>query len=259
MTTMTERADDGTLIQSARTTLRVLEALRDVEEAGVTEISERLDVPKSSVHNYLTTLEAEGYVVKEGGRYRLGLRFLDLGAAARNRWAVYKIAKAEVSRLARETGELANLAVAESGEVVYLFRNCGANSINVDVSTGSRCAMHATAPGKAILAHRPDEEVDRVIEQHGLAAHTATTITDRPDLYEELERVRDRGIAFDREERIDGLNGVAAPIKDGDRAVGAISVAGPTSRLKGDRLTEAVPDLLRDAANVVELNVTFSE
>lgn len=256
---MEQQRRNENLIQGAQTTLRIVETLRELDGAGITKISEALGLPKSSVHNYLNTLEEMGYVLKEDNQYQLGTRFLRLGAAARNQWAIYKIAKTEVTRLARETTELANLAIEENGEGVYLFRNCGSQSVNVDVHTGSRFAMHVTALGKAMLAHKPKNYVNYVIDEHALERKTENTITTRVELFDELELVREQGVAFDREERINGLHCVAAPICDGDTAVGAISIAGPTSRLKGDTFEEEIPKLLRDAANVIELNVTFCE
>ena len=245
-------------VKAARTTLRVVEALEDLGGAGVTEVAERVDLPKSSVHNYLSTLREEGYVVKDGSEYRVGLRFLGLGASARLRHPVYEIAKSEVAKLARQTGELANLAVEENGQAVYIYRETGEQAVKVDAHTGHRIPLHNTALGKAILAHLPRSRVETILDHHGMPRTTPNTITDRGDLFEELESIRDRGVAFDREERLQGLRCVAAPILNADRLEGAISVAGPISRLKGERFREELPEQVLDAANVVELNVTYS-
>lgn len=102
-------------IKSTRVTIRLLELLRDLEGARLAKLSEELDYPKSSVHNYLNTLREEGYVVKHGEKYHVGLQFLELGSFARQRRQVYRIAKPEVKKLAQETGELANLLVEEHG------------------------------------------------------------------------------------------------------------------------------------------------
>lgn len=102
-------------IQSVQTTLRIVEALKELNGAGVTEVAEHLDLPKSSVHNYLSTLQQEGYVVKKRQMYHVGLRFLESGAFARHRQQIYEIAKSEVADLAEETGELVNLATIEHG------------------------------------------------------------------------------------------------------------------------------------------------
>lgn len=245
-------------VKATRTTIRLLEALRDLEGAGVTELTDVLQYPKSSVHNYLSTLQEEGYVVKRGNEYHVGLRFLDLGSFARQQRRVYEIARPEVTKLAQETGELANLLVEEHGLGVYIYRESGQQAVKVDSYTGQRVHLHNTALGKAILAHTPHDRVDRILEKHGLPATTEHTITEKDELYRCLETVRDRGVAFDDEERLSGLRCVAAPILDkNDNVEGAISVAGPSSRFLDDRFEEDLPSLIRSAANVIELNVTY--
>lgn len=253
---MRERAKHP--VKAARTTLRIVEALEDLDGAGVTEVAERVDLSKSSAHNYLSTLSEEGYVVKDGTEYRVGLRFLKLGASARHRRSTYGIAKPEVAKLASDTGELANLAVEEIGQGVFIYREAGEQAVNVDTHTGHRFPLHNTALGKAILAHLPRSRVETILDHRGTPRMTPNTITDRGALFDELESIRDRGVAFDREERLQGLRCVAAPILNADRVEGAISVAGPTSRLKGDRFREELPERVLDAVNVVELNVTYS-
>lgn len=246
-------------VKGAQTTLRIVEALKELDGGGVTEVSERLGLPKSSVHNYLSTLHQEEYVVKTGTEYHVGLRFLNVGALARQNRAIYEIAKPEVGQLADETGELVNLLVEEHGRGVYLHRDTGPNAVKVDSYTGHRVHLHNTALGKAVLAFTPEDYVEDVLAARGLPRTTPQTITDEERLFEELDRIRERRVAFDREERLAGLRCVAAPVTDDDdRAVGAISVSGPTRRMQGDRFESELPNLLLDSVNVIELNLTYS-
>lgn len=90
--------------------------------------------------------------------------------------------------------------------------------------------LPACGVGKAILANFPRERVSDVVEEYGLPAWTENTITDEESLYEELNRIRNRGVAFDDEERIRGLQYVAAPIQCDGELLGAISVSGPKKR-----------------------------
>lgn len=246
-------------VKSTETTVAVVEGLKELEGAGVTELAEYLDVPKSTAHSYLSTLEQEEYVVKEDDAYYVGTRFLEFGAHARSRRGIYDIARPEVDRLAEETGELSNLLIEEHGSGVYLHRAEGSRAVQVDAHVGTRVYLHATSLGKAILAHLPDERVDAIVDQQGLPAITDQTVTDRETLDEALAEIRERGYATDDEERLEGLRCVAAPVlSNDDRVLGAISIAGPTNRLRGDRFTETLPDKVLEAANVVELNVTYS-
>ena len=254
---MTSKASNP--IKSTKTTFRIVEALKELDGAGVTELANHLDLPKSNVHNYLSTLEEEEYVVKEGTTFHVGIRFLELGAYARSRRELYEIARPEMDKLAEEEGELVNLLVEEHGRGTYVYRVAGDDAVQVDAHVGTRVYLHCTALGKAILAHMPEERVEEIIDHHGLPKVTENTITDRDALYERLERIRERGIAFDREERLEGLHCAAAPIcSDTDRVLGAISISGPTTRIQDERLEEEIPALLEQATNVIELNVTYS-
>lgn len=87
-------------VKTAQTTFAILEELKQRHEATVTDLTDTFDLSKSSIHNYLSTLERAGYVVKEDKRYRIGLRLLDLGGHARHRKRIYDIAKDEVTALA---------------------------------------------------------------------------------------------------------------------------------------------------------------
>ncbi|RKD89170.1 IclR family transcriptional regulator [Halopiger aswanensis] len=246
-------------IKSTKTTFRIIEALKELDGAGVTELAEHLELPKSNVHNYLSTLEEEEYVVKEGTTFHVGIRFLELGAYARSRRDLYDIARPEMDKIAEKEGELVNLLVEEHGRGTYVYRVAGDDAVEVDAHVGTRVYLHCTALGKAILAHMPEERVEKIIDQHGLPKITENTITDREALYDRLERVREQGVAFDREERLEGLCCAAAPIRsDSGRVLGAISISGPTTRVQGERLEEEIPSLLEQATNVIELNITYS-
>ncbi|WP_336023225.1 IclR family transcriptional regulator [Halobellus salinisoli] len=247
-----------TPVKTAQTTFRILETLKSLDGATVTELASHLDIPKSSAHNYLRTLEHEGYVVESGGEYEVGLRFLDLGGYARSRERLYTVATPELKRLAETTGEYANLLVEEHGLGVFLARDRGEHAVSLDSYTGQSVRLHTTALGKTILAYLPRERVESIIDRHGLPAKTERTITDRETLFEALAEIRQRECAHDREERIKGLNCVAVPVLSGESITGALSVSGPVSRMDEDRIEDEILPELRRAANIIELNQTHS-
>ncbi|WP_336022785.1 IclR family transcriptional regulator [Halobellus salinisoli] len=249
----------GKTIKSSVTTMRVINGLKELGGAKVTQLADYLDLTKPTVHHHLSTLVQEEYVVKEADTYYIGLRFLELGELARDRFKIHKVAKPEVEKLAEQTGELANVAVLEYGRVVYLYRARGSEAVNLDTYSGKRVQIHCTALGKAMLANLPQEQVDEILAENEFQAETDATITKRDEFLAELEEVRQQGVAFDREEAFSGLHCVAAPILDADgRAMGAISVSGPTSRLRGNQFSEDLPDMVTRAGNVIELNITYS-
>lgn len=245
-------------IKATETVFSIVEYIAENDGAGVTEVANQLDKAKSTVHDHLRTLEMNEYIVKEDDQYVLGYRFLTLGGKARRRSALYEIAKPEINWLIEETGESACVATEEYGKVVYLYQARGEQAVTTDSQTGTRVLPHCTALGKAILAHYPETEVDTLLKTHGLPQRTENTPTTREELFEELEIIREQGYAFDDEERIEGLRCVAAPITDGDNVWGALSVSGPAKRLQGEWYREELPELIRRAVRVVEINLTYS-
>jgi len=253
------QSDSKTPIKSARTTLEMLETIREHQEPTLSELTEEFDLSKSSVHNYLSTLKQEGYVLKDGDSYKIALRLLEFGGYARHGEQLYEIGKDKVTELAEETGEMANLLIEEDGMGIYLHRAHGAQSVQTDSYIGQRVHLHNTALGKTILANLPEERVDAIIEEHGLPATTENTITDRDELFQELDRVREEGVAYDDEARVRGLRCVAVPIlNNNDRIEGAISLSGPTSRFQGEVYRSEIPEMLKNATNVIELNITYT-
>lgn len=239
--------------------LQIVETVRELDGAGVSEIAEHVDVGKSAVHNHLNTLVNREYLIKEGDEYQIGLSFLGLGAYARNRTAIYKTARLEVDKLADETGELANLLVEQNGKGIYLYQAKGENAVELDTYEGKRVSLHCTGLGKALLAFRPREEVEEILDRHGMEPKTDQTITDREAFFEELAEIRERKYAIDREERLAGLCCVAAPITDNeDRSIGAVSVACPVHRVSDERFYEELPDAVLGKANVIELQHNYS-
>lgn len=246
-------------IRTVDRTFDIVETLTQLDGAGVSELARRVELPKSTVYNHLRTLERAEYVVRRGDEYRVGLKFLQLGERARSQHDLYQVARTEVDRLAEKTGEISGLMVEEHGYGVFVYRGRGAEAAHIDTLVGDRVPLHCTALGKAILAYLLDSRREAIVDRHGLPAITERTITDRESLAAELDDVRERKIAFDDEERLDGLRSVAAPILDGaDVVIGAISVAGPTHRMRGDRFRHELPETILGTANVIELNIQHS-
>lgn len=250
--------DESTTVRATETSFRILDALRALDGAGVTELATHLELPKSTVHNHLQTLRRSEYVTREGSKYDVGLRFLQLGEYARDRRGIATIAPPEIDKLAEETREMANLLVEEHGRGVFLYRAKGADAVHMDTHAGKRVHLHTTGFGKAILAHLPDERVETILDRHGLPSVTPNTITDRDRLMDELEEVREQGYAYDDEERLEGLRCIAAPVVVDGTVLGAVSVSGPKSRMTGEWYTDELPALTTSAANVIEINSTYA-
>ena len=247
---------DADTVSSAETLFDIVEHISEAEGQTLSQISENLDYAKSTVHRHLTTLEQRGYVVKNGGYY-VSLRFLELGQQARTRHHAYPLAREKVDELAAETNERAQFIVEEHGEAVYVHRAFGEHAVRTDPGIGKRIPLHATSAGKSILAMMPPAKSSRIIEQTSFEKITSKTITDSDDLYAELEHIQERGYAFNREENLNGLHAVGAPILGPkEDVIGALSVSGPSHRLVGERFKNELPSLLLGTTNELELNIS---
>ncbi|WP_226023761.1 IclR family transcriptional regulator [Halomicrobium salinisoli] len=249
--------DGGKRVEAVQRSFAVLDVLRESGTVRIDDVAEALDMPTSTAHVHLKTLESVGYVVRTEDGYRRGLRFLRDGVAVRDRWDVYRVAKPALDDLADETGEVANLGVEENGRRVILSQSEGSEAVYDNAPIGEFTDMHWTALGKAILAERSTDYVDEYVSVRGLPSATENTITDPDAFREELQTVRDRGYALEDEERRAGIRSVAVPVTvDGD-VVGAISLSGPRERYDDDRIVNDLLPALRDAANVVEVKYAY--
>lgn len=255
---MKERQTKTDGVRSVKTTFSIIEIVKRNDKAGISAIANELEIAKSTVFNHLSTLEQLGYVVKRDGTYDLGLQFLDLGYYARVRYRLYEVAKPEVDTLVAETGDRCQVMVREGTKGIYIYQASGNQSISTDSHIGTQVALHATAVGKAYLAHTPDGEREDLLSQIALSALTENTITDPEGLSAELDRIREQGYATNNEERIMGMRAIGAPIQSENGAVlGALSVSGPTTRLKDDYYQNELPEAVRQIARVVGIKASY--
>jgi len=248
------------VIESDLKLLAIVEDLETHGRAGVTEIADRVALPKSTVHTHLRTLEQQEYVVRDGTEYQLGLRFLALGSSARDRQVGYDLITQKVDELAEKTGERAQFIAEEHGYGVYVYRAVGEQAVETDSGAGKRVPLNAISAGKAILAFLTPERVDEIVSKVGLPARTEQTITDRSELDDELARIREDGYATNSEESTTGLYAVGVPVLDEtEQAIGAISVSCPARRMRDKESRQTVLNQTLGTVNEVELNIRFAE
>jgi DNA-binding IclR family transcriptional regulator len=245
-------------IKSIGTTLEILEAVVEMDEAGVTTIADRLGRSKATIHHHLSTLSERGYLVNEEGTYRPSIRFFEIGQQVLQKKDVYTTGREPLKSLAEETGEVANLMIEEDGHGIYVDIEEGDEAVNLDTSVGTSQYLHTCALGKAILAHVSLERREQIYTQRGLPAETPNTVTEKSRLEDELETIRDRGIAFDEEERAAHIRCIAAPITtDSGDVLGAVSVSGPISRMTDERIEAELIDKVEHAATVISINTKY--
>ncbi|WP_331232407.1 IclR family transcriptional regulator [Natronorarus salvus] len=246
-------------VKSVEIAMQVVETLKDKGGMGVTEIAEEMGLPKSTSHRHLKTLADKGYLVKDGTTYRTGLRFLEIGEAARTRLPGSEIIRPKVKKIAIETGEKAQFFVEEHGKAVYVYQETGDQAVELEFGVGERVPLHSTAGGKAILSKWSDDRIEKYVETCDFTEITSYTITDPDELFDEIERTRERGYGLNKEEHYEGFIAVGVPVLGKSATVlGALSVGGPINRMKGDRLENEILTLLLGVSNELELNLRYS-
>jgi DNA-binding IclR family transcriptional regulator len=193
------------------------------------------------VFRVLNTLEAAGFLEKDpqSGKYRLGLKILDLAGRVWGRHDIRQISSPYMEELARETGEVTHLAVLDGSDIVYLEKRGQGQILTVATRVGGRNPAYASSMGKVLLADLSESELRTVLGRGKLKKLTPNTITEIPRLMEELAHIREQGFALDNEENFPGIRCVGAPIRDaGGRVVAAVSVTVPVQRMNDERVRE---------------------
>jgi len=241
------------LVAAVERALGILENIDGtVRGTGITELSRRLGLGKSTVHRLCSTLEHHGYLVRdpETGRYRLSLRVFQIGSTALNDLDLPARAMPALEALGASIQEAAHLAVLDGTEVVFIGKVESPRPLRLYSQVGRRCPAHCTALGKVLLAHAPAEVRARVLARP-LKRYTAATITAPAALERVLEETRRRGYAVDDQEFEEGVRCVAAPIRDyTDRVVAALSVSVPAGRLPRARVASLVDKVTGAARRV---------
>ncbi len=228
------RDTNGGGLRSVNRALRSLELIAEAGELGVTELGRRLGVHKATASRLAATLAERGLLDRDpaSDRYRLGFGLIRLAGAAMAGLDLVSSARPTLEDLAERTHETVTLGVLSGDDVVSIDQVTGTRSI-VSVSwVGRRTPMHATSTGKVLLAEMDEAERERRLRLP-LERATKRTITDPSQMRSQLEEVGRRGYAQTLEELEEGLNAVAAPVRQADGAVvAALSVSGPAFRMR---------------------------
>ncbi|MEM6662781.1 MAG: IclR family transcriptional regulator C-terminal domain-containing protein [Pseudomonadota bacterium] len=237
-----------------RSLIRALSILESLAASGgglsLSELVEETDLPPSTVHRLLTTLESRRFVRTEpsGGPWHIGSAAFFVGSAfARNRDTMTFV-RPYLRRLVDMTSETANLFVERDGVAVCIGQIESRHAMRAITAVGGQVALHASGSGKVLLAHMPEDRRQAVLSVP-LTAATERTVTDPAKLDKELKGIPKNGYAIDDEENAIGLRCVAAPIlNEFGEAAASISVSGPTARITDQRLGSLTETVQRVAA-----------
>ena len=222
-------------------TLAILQSFT-VERTTLTfsDLQASTTLPKATLHRVLGDLQAARLLEKVGTRYRLSRLVFELGMRASVERSLIEVATPYLEDLYERTHETVHLGVREENEVVYVAKMGGHQQAVAPSRLGGRMPLHATAIGKALLAHAPADVLDQVLGST-LPRRAPRTITSVEVLRRQLDEVVERGVAFEYEESAVGIVCVAAPVLDvEDQVVAAVSVTGPINRFQPARHASAV-------------------
>ena len=241
-------------LQSVDRAIIILKALGDTaSDLGVTDLSQRLGLAKSTVHRLLTTLEQGGLVEQDPAteKYRLGVGLVSLAEPVLMRMDLQQVAQPHLRALAEACQETVNLSILTSDDKVINIASFPSPRMVRNVGwIGREMLPHSVSSGKALLAYLPEQRVERILAA-GLPPFTEKTITDPTRLREDQAQIRQQGYAVAREELEEGLSAVAAPIVNHEgHVIAAISVSGPSFRLTEERLVE-LAEMTCQAANAI--------
>src|SRR5579862_6213852 len=222
--------------------LSVFERSSEALTAG--QISVRSGIPRSSVHRILQQLVSARWLMRHEDGYALGLRMFEIGSLVGHRSRITSAARPFIHELAERTGQVVHLAVLDQQDVVYLDKIGSALADRAFADTlpsrvGGRLPAHCTAVGKALLAYSPLATVSEYLAT-GLRRRTEASLATPAALEAAIASIRNSGYATDRDEAVPGVACVAAPIRNFDEVVAAVSVCGPRDQMRAKDLRPLV-------------------
>ena len=227
----------------------------------ISDVSRRLELPKSAVHRLLSVLVRRGLAAQDeySQRYRMTVKLAAIGFRYLGASGITEICQPSLDRLAARTGELVRLALVEGDALIWIAKAQGALSgLRYDPDMGQAVVLHATSTGKAWLATLDDAQAVALVKARGFVVPSRfgrPIVRDESSLLAELALTRARGYGTSIEEGEPGTCAVGCAIIDPQtrRAIGTVSVAGPVARLPPTRLADIAPDVQATAAEIADL------
>jgi len=201
---------------------------------SLTELSQRMDLPKATVCRFVYTLQRLGYLERdsETRKYRLGPKVLDLGYSFLKNLDLRHLAYPYLRELAQEVSETVNLSILDDTEIIIIERIEKQQIINLKLQVGSKLPAFCTAMGKSFLASLPDEQIDDILRRSEIKKFTINTETDIGQIRKELIAVRSNGFSINDEELALGSRSIAAPVRsESGKTIAALNISVPSGKM----------------------------
>ncbi|MCG7336259.1 IclR family transcriptional regulator [Sporosarcina sp. ACRSM] len=246
---------DKYILSSVKNAMRILRLFNAKQkELGLTNIAEQIQIPKSTAHRMVSILMKENFLSQNPrtGKYRLGLSLLTLGGVISTHHEMYKEALPTVHSLVNRLNETAHICLLENDEVAYLFRKESERQHRLITQIGRKNPIHCTSEGLCILAFQDQKTIERVLAMP-MYPYTPASFTLPEQVLEELEKIRQRGYAFSKDQFYEGFVGIAAPIRDyTQNVVSSLSIIGSTTTITPDRFHFFIEEIMEAAAEISE-------
>ena len=254
---MSERSN---LVKSILKAFDILEILDKKQELGISELSEYLQWDKSTVHRLITTLRQKGYVVQNSSnqKYSNSIKLFEMGNNVVEKLGLRRQAQPYMEKLAELTHETVNLAIMDEVHIIYIDKIETPATIKVDLNIGKKLPIFCTGLGKTILAFKTEDEVKELLKDEDFIKYTSKTVENIGDLLDQLREIKDKGYALDDEEYVEGLQCVAAPIRNyTGEVVAAVSIAVPKYRYEEGQKNFDYIALVRNCAYEISRELGF--
>ena len=244
-----EKSGNSLQTRGTKTILRVFDILESIGQEpnglGLAEISEKISLPKSTVHRIISALQERQYIRESysNGKYLLGYQVLNLAKSCLDAIDILKNAHPYLEAINKEFNETVILGVLDNNNfrIIYLDKIDTSHSLRLVSHIGERAPVHCTALGKAILSKFNEAEIREKFKDYELRKFTENTITDLDILIKNLKEINQMGYTIDREEYKPHVSCIAAPICGFlEQPIAAISVSIPTTRFSEERMEQII-------------------
>lgn len=251
--------DDENRMSAVERTMLILETLSKAEAINLENMAKMTALPKATLLRFLSSLISLGYVYRDSAdQYHLTLKMFMVGSRSLSHIDLVSTAKPFAKKLSQELGETVHMGILEDDEAVYVLKEESSYTLRMYSRVGKIIPLYCTAIGKVFLSEMSDEELDGYLSTHTLKPFTPKSL-DESGLRAELQEIRSRGWAIDREEHEENIVCIASPIRDySGKAVAAISASWPVFRFCGEDLDKNA-SLVSETAGEISSILGFCE
>ena len=238
---------------SVKKAFKILYAISDASNGlGISDLSKKLKIGKSTVHGITSALEEMGVLVRDPihKKYNIGYTLLELRKKAYRKMELRDLARIPMEKLMEKIGETVFLGILNGDHVTILEMVESHNKMKITSPPGTRLPIVAGATGKVFLAQFEEKKIKEIIQKMGLVRFTSKSIVDQKKFFKEIEEAKNKGYAMDDEEYMLGVKAIAAPIQTSSPPLAAIWVVGFTSSLDDQKIEKVISEIRKTAQEI---------